>query len=64
MTQKAKDILITLGFVISLIICFTRFIPIITYIAFFALGVFAVLWITSTNIGQKFYNIALIEFED
>lgn len=56
MTQKAKDILITLGFAISAIICITCFIPIITYIAFFAFGVFAVLWIKKTNVGQKVYN--------
>lgn len=56
MTQKAKDILINLGFAISSIICITCFIPIITYIAFFAFIVFAVLWIKKTNIGQKVYN--------
>lgn len=56
MTQKAKNILITLGFAISSIICITCFIPIITCIAFFAIIVFAVLWIKKTNIGQKVYN--------
>ena len=56
MTQIAKDILINLGFAISSIICITCFIPIITYIAFFALVVFAVLWIKKTTIGQKVYN--------
>lgn len=56
MTQKAKDILITLGFAISAIICVTCFIPIITYIAFFALLMFTPLWITKTNNGQKVYN--------
>lgn len=56
MTQKAKDNLITLGFAISSIICITCFIPLITYIAFFALVVFAVLWFTKTNVGQKVYN--------
>lgn len=56
MTQRAKDILITLGFAISSILCITCFIPIITYIAFFAFIVFAVLWIKKTNVGQKVYN--------
>lgn len=56
MTQKAKNILITLGFAISAIICITCFIPIITYIAFLAFCVFTPLWITKTNVGQKVYN--------
>jgi hypothetical protein len=56
MTLKAKDILITLGFAISAIICITSNIPLITYITFIAFVVFAVLWITKTNIGQKVYN--------
>lgn len=56
MTQKAKDILINLGFAISSIICITCFISIITYIAFFAFIVFAVLWIKKTTIGQKVYS--------
>ena len=60
MTQKAKNILITLGFAISSIICITYFIPIITYIAFFAFLVFAVLWIKKTTIGQKVYDNFLI----
>ena len=60
MTQKAKNILINLGFAISSIICITCFIPIITYIAFVAFCVFAALWITKTNIGQKVYDKFLI----
>ncbi len=60
MAQKAKDILINLGFAISSIICITCFIPIITYIAFIAFCVFAVLWIKKTNIGQKVYDKFLI----
>lgn len=56
MTQKAKNILITLGFAISAIICITSDIPLITFIAFFAFVVFAVLWFTKTNVGQKVYN--------
>lgn len=56
MTQKAKDILINLGFAISSIICITCFIPIITHIAFFAFVVFAALWIKKTTIGQKVYD--------
>ena len=56
MTQKAKNILITLGFAISAVICTTCFIPLITFIAFFAFVVFAVLWIKKTAIGQKVYN--------
>lgn len=60
MTQIAKDILITLGFAISSIICITCFIPIVTHIAFFAFGVFAVLWIKKTTIGQKVYDKFLI----
>ena len=60
MTQKAKDILITLGFAISAIICITSDIPLITYITFLAFVVFAVLWITKTNVGQKVYNNFLI----
>ena len=60
MTQIAKDILINLGFAISSIICITCFNPIITYIAFFAFIVFAVLWIKKTTIGQKVYDNFLI----
>lgn len=60
MTQKAKNILINLGFAITSIICITCFIPIITYIAFFAFLVFAVLWIKKTTIGQKVYDNFLI----
>lgn len=60
MAQKAKDILINLGFAISSIICVTCFIPIITYVAFFALLVFIPLWIKKTNIGQKVYDKFLI----
>ena len=56
MTQKAKNILITLGFAMSAIICITSDMPLITYITFIAFVVFAVLWITKTNIGQKAYN--------
>lgn len=60
MTQKAKNILINLGFAISSIICITCFIPIITYIAFLAFCVFIPLWIKKTNIGQKVYDKFLI----
>ena len=60
MTQTAKNILITLGFAISAIICITSDIPLITYITFLAFVVFAVLWITKTNVGQKVYNNFLI----
>lgn len=60
MTQKAKNILINLGFAISAIICITCFIPIITYIAFLAFCVFIPLWIKKTNIGQKVYDKFLI----
>ena len=56
MTQKAKDILITLGFAMSAIICITSDMPLITYITFIAFVVFAVLWIKKTNVGQKVYN--------
>lgn len=64
MTQKPKDILITLGFAISAIICITSDMPLITYITFIAFVAFAVLWITKTNVGQKVYNNFLNEFED
>lgn len=56
MTQKAKNILITLGFAMSAIICITSDMPLITYIAFLAFCVFTPLWITKTNVGQKVYN--------
>ena len=56
MTQKAKNILINLGFAISSIICITSDMPLITYIAFIAFCVFTPLWITKTNIGQKVYS--------
>lgn len=56
MTKKVKDILITLGFAISAIICITSDIPIVTYIAFLSFVVFIPLWITKTNNGRKVYN--------
>ena len=56
MTQTAKNILITLGFAISAIICITCFIPIITYITFPIFIVFLVLWAKHTTIGQRVYE--------
>lgn len=60
MTQKAKNILINLGFAISSIICITSDMPLITYIAFIAFCVLTPLWIKKTTIGQKVYDKFLI----
>lgn len=56
MTQKAKNILITLGFAISAIFVVTCFIPLVTYIAFPIMLVCFVLWINHTTIGKKVYE--------